>query len=117
MLPPMRFVDPSCTSRLGNGFNSPEYCRRTFGHLPIIVEDALHHRCQLLPCPRHGLVPTLAQLLRPRLQLGHQPLANGLAPDAAVARLPVPLADVRAAQQVAGRWLAFSPLLPVGDGG
>jgi hypothetical protein len=61
-------------------------------------------------------MPTLAPLLRPRVQLGHQPRASDLASDAAVASPPVPRAEVRAAQQVAGRWLAFSPRRPVGEG-
>src|SRR6266511_4692310 len=79
----------------------------------VAVEVALHDRPQPLTCPCNGLVPALAQLLMQRFQLGHHPLASGLASDVKVAGLPVPFADMREAQKVDRFRLVFSALLPV----
>ena len=82
----------------------------------MVVEVALHNRPQPLTCLRNGLVPAVAQLLMQRFQLGHHPLASGLASDAEVASLLVPLADVREAQKVECFRLAFASLRPIRGG-
>jgi hypothetical protein len=58
-------------------------------------------------------VPALAQLLMQRSQLGHHPLASGLASDVKGAGLPVPFADMREAQKIEHFRRICSALLPV----
>src|SRR5262245_40504706 len=82
----------------------------------VVVEVALHDRPQPLARGRNGLMAALPQLLIQGFQLHHHALTRRLAPNGKVAGLPVPLADVREAQEVERFRLAFAPLLPVGDG-
>jgi hypothetical protein len=82
----------------------------------MVVEIPLNDRLEPWPRLGRGLMSAWAELLLDRFQLRHHAPTRRLAADREVARLSVPLADVREAQKVERFRLAFAPLLAVGDG-
>src|SRR5687768_11025907 len=82
----------------------------------MVVEIPLNNRLEPLPGLGRCLMSALAELLIQGFQLRHHALPRRLTTDCEVARLSVPLADMREPQKVERFRLAFAPLLPVRDG-